>query len=103
LLFIIGGWILTIWRTEIAYTKKILTVVFSLLLLFASFVVGSRHGFTSGVDFQFNQCYNIGGVVVDSDTGKVIECSPLGQIPPQEFEQFKKELDKKDKAWYNNT
>lgn len=66
------------------------------ILLCAAHWYGQRTGFVKGVDFLFNQCYNIGGVVVD-ERGAAVVCAPLGPIPKDELPP----LDKKQDMWYD--
>jgi hypothetical protein len=63
--------------------------------------LGNRQGFVQGVDFLFNQCYNVGGVVLDERHGKAYAmlCGPLGEFPKEELPP----LDKKEDMWYNKT
>ena len=76
---------------------KVLLVVFNIVTLLGVYYLGLRHGFVQGVDFLYNQCYNIGGVVLD-ERGYAMECGPVGPVPKEELEQAG--LDKKTEMWY---
>jgi hypothetical protein len=47
-----------------------------------------KAGLTEGINKYHGQCYNIGGVIIDSE-GKAIGCKPLGQISQEELQRFK--------------
>lgn len=79
----------------------VVVVAATLLVGGVSFAVGQRSGFVQGIDFLFNQCYNVGGVVLDERHGKAYAmlCGPLGEFPKEELPT----LDKKEDMWYNKT
>lgn len=47
------------------------------------------HYIKQGLDMYHNQCYNVGGYVIN-DTGTVVMCKPLTQIPKQELDKLPK-------------
>lgn len=48
-----------------------------------------EQGMEQGMKDVIGICYHIGGVLLDKDTGLVIQCSPLTQVPQQELDLFK--------------
>ena len=47
------------------------------------------HYIKQGLDMYHNQCYNVGGYVINED-GTVVMCKPLTQIPKQELDRIPK-------------
>ena len=50
---------------------------------------GTEYGKRKGVDMYHQQCYNIGGIIIDEEHGTVVKCAPLTSIPREEIERYK--------------
>lgn len=48
---------------------------------------GKGVGEKLGLDKYHEACYT-GGIVVNETTGTVVQCSPLGRVPKEEFKNF---------------
>lgn len=52
-----------------------------------AYYTGRNTGVQEGIDKYHEACYT-GGIVVNETTGTVVQCSPLGRIPKEEFKNF---------------
>jgi len=53
---------------------------------------GLEYGKRKGVDMYHQQCYTIGGIIMDESNGTVVKCAPLGSVPKEEIERYKRYL-----------
>lgn len=60
--------------------------------------VGRNQGLGVGIRSYHNQCFEIGGFIVDNENGTVVQCSPIGRVPKEELNNFKPPLDKSVKV-----
>lgn len=70
------------------YTK----IVYALTLVavgVGAWFGGVSYGAHKGVDMYHQQCYTIGGIIIDESNGTVVKCGPLGNIPKQELPKYK--------------
>jgi len=68
--------------------KKIIAGIVALTIFIASNVYSFKVGTGNGVDMYHQQCYNVGGYIID-ELGQVVQCAPLTQIPEVERPNFK--------------
>lgn len=77
------------------------------LLAYVAFGVGGYYygknkGVTEGLDIFHEACYT-GGIIINENTGKAVQCAPLGLVPSEEIPNFfPKGVDKGTKVVYNN-
>lgn len=69
--------------------KEIIGSVAVVLALVASNIFSFRTGHDVGVDAYHKHCYEVGGMVVDEESGTVVQCKPLTVIPQEERPMFK--------------
>lgn len=55
-------------------------------------------GHKQGMKDYHGACYHIGGLLLDSEEGTVVQCMPLISVPKEEIPKLKKELDKDTKV-----
>ena len=80
-------------------------VVAALVLLAAvlcadGYYYGKNKGVTEGLDIFHEACYT-GGIIINENTGKAVQCAPLGLVPREEIPNFfPKGVDKGTKVVY---
>lgn len=67
--------------------KALVSIVVAVVILAACYGA-YKHGVNVGIHSYHNQCYNIGGFIVD-EVGHVVACAPQGTIPKEELNNFK--------------
>lgn len=74
-------------KTMISWKKLALAFISVLVVCLACFGA-HKAGLKQGLQNYHDQCYNIGGFVVD-EVGHVVACAPQGTIPKEELKNFK--------------
>lgn len=61
---------------------------------------GKNKGVTEGLDI-FHEACDTGGIIINENTGKAVQCAPLGLVPREEIPNFfPKEVDNSSKVVY---
>jgi len=72
--------------------KDFVTLLACFLVVLAcsalGYYLGNKDGITEGIKAYHDQCYNIGGYIIDN-VGNVVACMGQGTIPKEELKNFK--------------
>ena len=73
--------------------KYLITVVIVSFSLIVTWMWGRDVGQKEGLDMYHNQCFDVGGYVINN-TGKVVKCGPIVVIPKEERNLYNITIDK---------